>query len=377
MENRGPLAGIRVVELEGIGPGPYAALLLAELGADVVRIDRPPGEAGAIAGMVGLDRSRPSVAVDLKHPDGVETVRRLVDGADVLIEGLRPGVTERLGLGPEELLTRNPRLVYGRMTGWGQDGPWAPRAGHDITYAAITGALHLMGPAERPMPPVNVLADFGGGSLFLVVGVLAALQSRATTGRGQVVDAAMVDGAASLVTMVYGMHHAGQWRDEREANLLDGGAPFYGTYACADGRFVAVGCLEPQFHAEFTRLLDVELEGGQWAREHWPQHRRIIADRFATRSRDEWAQVFEGSDACVAPVLSLREAPGHPHLRARGTFVDTPAGPLPGVAPRFSGTPTPAPTPPRAAGADTIAHLAGHGFTTEEVDALLAAGAVV
>jgi alpha-methylacyl-CoA racemase len=373
--NQGPLAGLRVVELAGIGPGPYAALLLAELGADVVRIDRVSTGSGGV-GVTGLDRSRPSVAVDLKHPDGPEVVRRLVDGADVLIEGLRPGVTERLGLGPEELLARNPRLVYGRMTGWGQDGPWAPRAGHDINYAAITGALHLCGPAERPIPPVNVLADFGGGSLFLVVGILAALQSRATTGVGQVVDAAMVDGAASIVTMIYGMLNAGVWQDRREANLLDGAAPFYGTYPCADGRFMSVGCLEPPFHAQFTALLGVELEGDQYDVARWPSHREAIAARFLTRTRDEWAEVFEGTDACVAPVLSLVEAPGHPHLAARGTFTETAEGVLPRIAPRFSRTPGPDPTPARAPGADTTAYLLAHGFDAGEVDALLAGGAV-
>lgn len=372
----GPLAGLRVVELAGIGPAPFAALLLAELGADVVRIDRPPTHPGALAGAVGLDRSRPSVAVDLKHPEGVETVLRLLEDADVLVEGLRPGVTERLGLGPETALARNPRLIYGRMTGWGQDGPWAHTAGHDINYASITGALHLSGPRERPIPPVNVLADFGGGSLYLLVGILSALHARQTTGRGQVVDAAMVDGAASLITMIYGMLGSGLWQDRRESNLLDGGAPFYATYECADGGFMAVGCIEPQFHAEFVRLLDVDLPGGQYAMDQWATHRDLVAARFRQHPRDHWADLFAGTDACVSPVLSLTEAPQHPHLQARGTFADTPQGPMPKVAPRFSDTPALDPTPARAAGADTTAYLRGHGFTEAEVADLLASGAI-
>lgn len=373
----GPLAGIRVVELAGIGPAPFAAMLLAELGADVVRIERPGGASAIRAGATGLNRSRPNIAVDLKTPDGLGVVRRLVDDADVLIEGWRPGVTERLGIGPDACLERNPGLVYGRMTGWGQDGPLAPRAGHDITYAAVTGALHLVGGPDRPVPPVNVLADFGGGALYLVVGILAALQSRDRTGRGQVVDAAMVDGAASLVTMVYGMFNAGAWRDERGVNLLDGGAPFYDTYRCADGRFVAVGALEPQFYATLLDGLGVVLEEPQYDVAAWPRHHQVLADAFATRTRDEWVDHFAGTDACVAPVLSLAEAPEHPHLAARGTFTTLDGDPVPRVAPRFSRTPGREPTPEREVGADTTAYLLEHGFTSAEVDDLLATGAVV
>jgi alpha-methylacyl-CoA racemase len=374
---QGPLAGIRVIELAGIGPAPFAALLLAELGADVVRIERPGG-ASAISGIAhGLNRSRPNVAVDLKSPEGPAVVRRLVDDADVLIEGLRPGVTERLGLGPQECLERNPRLVYGRMTGWGQDGPWASRAGHDITYAAITGALHLVGERERPVPPANVLADLGGGALYLLVGVLAALHARTRTGRGQVVDAAMVDGAASLITMVYGMFNAGFWRDERGVNLLDGGAPFYDTYECADGKFVAVGALEPQFYAAMLKGLGLSFEEPQYDLRAWPRHRDAIAKVFAARPRDEWVARFDGTDACVAPVLSLVEAPHHPHLAARGTFTELDGHPVPRVAPRFSDTPGREPSREPAVGGDTTAYLISHGFTREEVDALLASGAVV
>ncbi len=374
---RGPLAGLRVVELAGIGPTPFAALILAELGADVVRVDRPGGGGPIASVTAGLNRSRPSIAVDLKSPDGLAVVQRLVAGADVLIEGLRPGVAERLGLGPDECRARNPQLVYGRMTGWGQDGPLAATAGHDITYAAVTGALHLVGGADKPRQPVNVLADFGGGTLYLLVGVLAALHARERTGRGQVVDAAMVDGAASLVTMVYGMLNAGLWRDERAANLLDGGAPFYDTYRCADGGFVAVGALEPQFYAALLGGLGLVLDEPQYDASAWPRHREAIAAAFANRTRDEWAEHFAGTDACVAPVLSLGEAPHHPHLLARGTFAATPAGPVPRVAPRFSDTPALDPGPEPAPGADTTAYLISHGFTAAEVDALLASGAVV
>jgi alpha-methylacyl-CoA racemase len=391
----GPLAGLRVIELAGIGPGPYACLLLAELGADVVRIDRPGGASWPGPAQT-LNRSRRSIAVDIKSIAGRDVVLRLVEGADVLVEGLRPGVTERLGVGPEDCRAGNPRLIYGRMTGWGQDGPLALRAGHDITYAALTGALHAIGPADRPRPALNLVADFGGGSLFLVMGILAALHERESSGLGQVVDAAMVDGTASLMTMVYGLYADGVWRDEREANLLDGGAPFYDTYQCADGKHVAVGALEPQFYALLVERLGVRLEGGQHDREHWPAHRTAFAEAFATRTRDEWAAIFEGCDACVAPVLSLEEAPHHPHLRARQTFLprdhamdgdsrgderagerrDGGGGYEPRVAPRFSRTPGRAPSPPRPAGADSHEILRAAGFTDDEITHLTQAGVV-
>ncbi|HET6968303.1 MAG TPA: CaiB/BaiF CoA-transferase family protein, partial [Ornithinibacter sp.] len=335
----GPLAGIRVVELGGIGPTPFAGMVLAELGAEVVRVDRP-GETNMLALAGGLRRSRPSIAVDLKSEAGRAVVQRLVDDADVLVEGYRPGVAERLGLGPDECLARNPRLVHARMTGWGQTGPWAQRAGHDITYAAVSGTLHALGPASRPVAPVPVIGDFAGGSMYVVVGVLAALIARGTTGRGQVVDAAMVDGAAHLFTMVHGLLGAGAWRDEREANLLDGGAPFYAVYECADGGFVAVGALEPPFWAELVAGLGVEVLGEQYDTDTWPLQREVFAGAFRTRTRDEWAAHFEGTDACVAPVLSLREAPHHPHLVGRGTFApDAHGHPVPRTGPRLSDTP--------------------------------------
>lgn len=372
----GPLTGIRVVELAGIGPSPLAALILAELGADVVRVDRAAAPGALDWFPDGLRRSRPSIAVDLKSAAGPDVVRRLADQADVLIEGLRPGVTERLGLGPKECLASNPRLVYARMTGWGQTGPWADRVGHDITYAAITGVLHLSGGPEQPRPPANLLADFGGGTLYLLVGILAALHARQTTGRGQVVDAAMVDGAASLATMVYGLFNGGAWRDVRGANLLDGGAPFYDTYPCADGRFVAVGALEPPFYAALLAGLGLQFAERQDDVAAWPRHRAAIAEAFASRSRDEWLEVFDGTDACVAPVLGLAEAPGHPHLVARGTFAELDGRPVPRVAPRFSDTPGRDPGPEPVIGADTTTYLLDHGFSQAEVDALLANGAV-
>ncbi|HOB78983.1 MAG TPA: CaiB/BaiF CoA-transferase family protein [Ornithinibacter sp.] len=373
----GPLDGIRVVELGGIGPTPFAGLMLAELGADVVRVDRP-GERNPLALAAGLRRSRPSIAVDLKSSAGSDVVKRLVDGADVLVEGFRPGVAERLGLGPEECLARNPRLVHARMTGWGQTGPWAQRAGHDITYAAVSGTLHALGPAARPVTPVPVIGDFAGGSMYLVVGVLAALIARGTTGRGQVVDAAMVDGAAHLFTMVHGLLGTGAWRDEREANLLDGGAPFYAVYECADGKFVAVGALEPEFWAELVTGLGVDLPGEQYDPDTWEAQRAAFAAAFRTRSRDEWAEHFEGTDACVAPVLSLREAPTHPHAVGRGSFVaDVNGHPVPRPGPRLSATPLRDPGPEPVPGADTRSYLLAHGFAADEVEALITSGAVV
>ncbi|HEX2072581.1 MAG TPA: CaiB/BaiF CoA-transferase family protein [Geodermatophilus sp.] len=376
----GPLTGIRVVELSGLGPGPHACMVLADLGADVIRVDRPGGGPVVVPPEHEvLHRSRPCVAVDLKSDAGREVLLRLVDEADVLVEGLRAGVTERLGIGPDDCLARNPRLVYARMTGWGQDGPLAARAGHDINYLGLTGALHAIGTADKPVVPLNIGADFGGGSLFLVVGVLAALLERAGSGRGQVVDAAMVDGASSLVAMIHGLLHAGLWQDRRASNLLDGGAPFYDTYACADGRHVAVGALEPQFYAALLDGLGLTgtLPGGQHDVRHWPEHRRLIAEVLATRTRDEWVAAFAGTDACLTPVLSLTEAAAHPHMAARGTFVEQDGVPQPGPAPRFSRTPGAVRGGPRLPGEDTRETLPAWGFSADEVDALLAAGTIV
>ncbi|MGW5367856.1 CaiB/BaiF CoA transferase family protein [Streptomyces sp. NPDC004009] len=368
----GPLSGVRVVELAGIGPGPFAAMLLADLGADVVRVDRPGGPG------LGIDpahdvtnRNKRSVVVDLKAPDGAARVLDLAGRADILLEGYRPGVAERLGVGPADCHARNPRLVYGRMTGWGQDGPLADRAGHDVTYIALTGTLGMIGRADGPPAiPANLLGDYAGGSLYLVVGVLAALHHARATGTGQVVDAAIVDGAAHLSAMIHGMLSAGGWQDRRGANLLDGGCPYYGTYETADGGHMAVGALETRFYAEFLHLLGLDHLAGardDWTR--WGELREEVAARFRSRTRDEWTALFAGSDACVAPVLSLREAPHHPHLAARGTFTDHGGITQPAPAPRFSATPTAVRTGPARPGADTgtvardwgIPHLVNDG----------------
>ncbi|MGX4688568.1 CaiB/BaiF CoA transferase family protein [Streptomyces sp. JNUCC 63] len=354
----GPLTGVRVVELAGIGPGPFAAMLLADLGADVVRVDRPGGAALGIDPACDLtNRNKRSVVVDLKSPDGPARVLGLAERADILIEGYRPGVAERLGVGPEACHARNPRLVYGRMTGWGQDGPLAPRAGHDIAYIAVTGTLGMIGdPDGPPAVPANLLGDYAGGSLYLVTGVLAALHHARATGTGQVVDAAIVDGTAHLSAMIHGMLAAGGWQDRRGSNLLDGGCPYYGTYETADGRYMAVGALEPQFYDEFLTLLGLEDRAdARTDRTRWGELREAVAARFKSRTRDEWTAVFESSDACVAPVLSLREAPHHPHLAARGTFTDHAGLTQPAPAPRFSVTPTAVRTGPARPGADTAA----------------------
>ncbi|MFG2234748.1 CaiB/BaiF CoA transferase family protein [Streptomyces sp. NPDC048723] len=350
----GPLAGVRVVELAGIGPGPFAAMLLADLGADVVRVDRPGGGGLAVDPTYDVtNRGKRSVLVDLKSADGPARVLDLVERADVLVEGFRPGVAERLGVGPAECHARNPKLVYGRMTGWGQDGPLAETAGHDIAYIAVTGALGMIGkPGEPPAVPANLVGDYAGGSLYLVIGVLAALHHARATGTGQVVDAAIVDGAAHLTAMIHGMMAAGGWQDRRGVNLLDGGCPFYGTYETSDGQYMAVGALEQQFYDTFVELLGIRDQAP--ARKdlaRWGELREAVAARFKTRTRAEWTAVFEGSDACVAPVLSLREAPDHPHLAARGTFTDFGGIVQPAPAPRFSATPGAVTTGPAQPGA--------------------------
>ncbi|GGT11695.1 CaiB/BaiF CoA transferase family protein [Streptomyces purpureus] len=352
----GPLTGLRVIELAGIGPGPFAAMHLADLGADVVRVDRPGGPGLAIDPTHDLtNRNKRSVLIDLKSDTGPTHVLDLVERADILIEGYRPGVAERLGVGPDTCLARNPRLVYGRMTGWGQHGPLAHRAGHDIAYIAPTGTLGMIGTdGQPPAIPANLLGDYAGGALYLVIGVLAALQHARTTGQGQTVDAAIVDGTTHLSTMIHGMLAAGGWHDRRGTNLLDGGCPFYGTYETADGHHMAVGALEQQFYDEFTRILGIADQAP--ARKdltRWAELRDTIARRFRTKTRDEWTALFEGSDACVAPVLSLREAPTHPHLAARATFVEHSGITQPAPAPRFSATPGTIHRGPAQPGADT------------------------
>jgi alpha-methylacyl-CoA racemase len=382
----GPLTGVKVVELAGLGPAPLACMVLADLGAEVVRVDRPGGGTTLVAPEYDLlTRGRPSVAVDLKSAEGVEVIRRLVARSDVLVEGFRPGVAERLGLGPE---ISHDRLVYARMTGWGQDGPWAGDVGHDITYLAVTGGLHAVGESGRPVPPLNLVADFGGGSMLLVTGVLAALVERATSGRGQVVDAAMVDGVSLLLAMTRTFRNGGVWQDRREANLLDGGAPFYRCYRTRDELWVAVGAIEPQFYAALLAGLESVIPGcttdlpGQLDLGRWPELIAALDAIFAERTRAQWTEVFSGSDACVAPVLSLDEAPDHPHLAARSTLVPAPGvDPArswqPAVAPRFSRTPGSLSTGPRPPGADTTQALGQWGFSAAEIDALLAAGTVV
>ena len=372
----GPLRGVRVVELAGIGPGPHACMLMADLGADVVRVDRPGGGDFDAGAKDVLNRGRPSVALDLKRPEAVETVLALVETADMLVEGLRPGTTERLGLGPEACLARNPRLVYGRMTGWGQDGPLAHAAGHDLDYVALTGALFGLGQdRDRPHFPANLLGDFGGGSTYLVVGVLAALLEARTSGTGQVVDAAVVDGTAHLNAMAVTMAATGLQREERASGLLDGGTPYDDVYGTADGRHVAVGALEPRFWAELVRLLELDLPDRDDPANH-PVIRAALTARFAQRTQAEWVALLEGTDACVAGVLPLSQAPRHPHLAARGTFVEADGITQPAPAPRFSRTPATLGLPPaHATGAHTAAALTAWGI--EGVDALLDNGTAV
>jgi alpha-methylacyl-CoA racemase len=360
----GPLQGIRIVEMAGLGPGPFAAMMLADHGAEVIRIER--------AGMIGIPndpllRSRRSISLDLKQPAAREILRRLAERCDGFIEGYRPGVMERLGIGPSELLEANPKLVYGRVTGWGQDGPLAQEAGHDIDYVAITGLLHGIGPADRPVVPLNYLGDYAGGGLMLAFGMLAALLHVQRGGDGQVIDAAMSDGAALVGALTYGLRAAGRWRDEREANLLDGGDPAYGVYRCSDGKFLAIGAVEPQFRRALFEGLDLP-DGAA---------RNEVEEAIAARTRDEWVQHFAGKEACVAPVLGLSEAPSHPHNVARGTFIELESVTQPGPAPRYSRTRNATPTPPPAEGEDGEAILAELGYSAVEVAAMREQGALL
>jgi alpha-methylacyl-CoA racemase len=373
-QGTGPLRGVRVVEIAGIGPGPHAATLLADLGADVIRIDRPGKGALTGPGPDLLTRGRPSVALDLKHADAVATVLTLVEGADVLLEGMRPGATERLGLGPDDCLARNPRLVYGRMTGWGQDGPLARVAGHDMNYISLAGALHGLGQdADRPHFPTNLLGDFGGGSTYLVVGVLAALLEARVSGQGQVVDAAIIDGTAHLSAMFASMLAGGFAEERRAANLLDGGVPFYDLYETSDGRHMSVGALEPQFYAVLLEKLELTDLPDRNDPASWPTIRSAFTERFRERTQAEWAEHFDGSDACVAPVLPMTEAARHPHLAARGTYVDRDGVLQPAPAPRFSRTGATLGTGPTTPGAQTREALTAWGVA--DVDALIASGA--
>jgi alpha-methylacyl-CoA racemase len=379
----GPLSGLRVVELAGIGPGPMCALLLSDMGAEVLRVDRTTDMKLGIPKPTRYDllnRGRRSIAVDLKKPEGIETVLRLVERADALIEGFRPGVTERLGVGPDACLARNPRLVYGRMTGWGQDGPLAQAAGHDWNYIALTGALHMIGRSgERPVPPLNLVGDFGGGALYLAMGLLAGIIEARQSGRGQVVDASIVDGTASLMTLFWGLHGAGAWEDDRGKNVLDTGAHFGEVYETRDGKFVTILSLEPKFYAELLRRIDLPATDlpDQNDRSAWPAMKERFAAIFRTKTRDEWCALLEGSDACFAPVLSMAEAPHHPHNVARHTFVTVDGVVQPAPAPRFSRTPGAIQRPPARPGEHTEDGLRDWGFSAEDVSRLRAAAAIL
>ncbi len=374
----GPLNGIKIIEIAGIGPGPFCAMMLSDLGAEVVRIDRKSSMGDGSKFNI-LNRGRRSVAVDLKNADGVETVMRLVEQADALIEGFRPGVMERLGLGPDVCLERNPRLVFGRMTGWGQEGPLAHAAGHDINYISLTGALHAIGRhGERPVPPLNLVGDFGGGGMMLALGVTSALLETQKSGKGQVVDAAMTDGSAALMAIIYGLKAMGIWEAERGTNMLDGGAHFYDAYECADGKWISIGSIEPQFYAlllEKAGIDDPEFQD-QMDREKWPDLKVKTIELFKTKSRDEWCEIMEGSDVCFAPILDLSEAPEHPHNKARNTFIEIDGVIQPAPAPRFSRTPNANPAPPPAAGQHTDEVLMSWGFSQEEISDLKAKQAI-
>ena len=375
----GPLQGVRIVDMSGLGPAPFACMMLADLGAEVICVDRL--SAGDARGPVAADifrRGKRSMALDLKQPGALQAVLKLIDSADVVVEGFRPGVMERLGLGPDVCLSRNPRLVYGRMTGWGQSGPMAAAAGHDINYIALSGALHAIGTIGQPLAPLNLVGDFGGGGMLLAVGVLSAVLSARATGKGQVVDAAMTDGSALLMTMIYGWKAAGQWIDRRGVNMLDGGAHFYGTYQCSDGEWIAVGSIEPQFYAllvEKAGLQDVDL-AAQRDRATWPQMRERLAEAFARRTRAQWCELMEGSDVCFSPVLSMTEAPGHPHNAARQTFVDVQGVTQPAPAPRFSETPASIDAPPARPGAHTVEILRSLGMGDDTIEAMRSARAI-
>ncbi|MDO8906555.1 CaiB/BaiF CoA-transferase family protein [Hydrogenophaga sp.] len=381
----GPLQGVTVIELAGIGPGPFAGMMLADMGADVIRVDRIPstGGGGALEALMRndsvVDRGRRSIALNMKDPRAVETVLQLVSTADVLIEGFRPGVTEKLGVGPKECMARNPKLIYGRMTGWGQTGPLAQAAGHDLNYISLSGAVHAMGPVDRvPAVPLNLVGDYGGGGMLLALGVVAALYEAQRSGQGQVVDAAITDGAAVLMAALYGLKAKGSWREERESNFLDGSAHFYGNYRCADGRYLSVGAIEPQFYRLLLEKCGVNDPhfAQQWERAEWPALKKKLSGLFLRKGRDEWCAVLEGSDACVAPVLSMSEAPAHPHNRARGIFVEQDGVVQPAPAPRFDRTPSALPSAAPVIGCDSAYILRKLDLSETEIKALIASGVV-
>jgi alpha-methylacyl-CoA racemase len=374
----GPLEGIKVVEIAGIGPGPFCAMMLADMGADIIRVDRKSA-ASRETNLDALCRGRRSIAVDLKKREAVEAVLKLLERADALIEGFRPGVMERLGLGPDACLERNPKLIYGRMTGWGQHGTLAHAAGHDINYISLAGVLHATGrPGEPPSPPMNLIGDFGGGGMLLAFGIVCGILEARRSGHGQVIDAAMTDGSALLSAQIHGFRAMGIWSDERGANLLDGGAHFYDTYETADGKWVSIGSIEPQFYAELVERAGLTDPGfrSQMSRDQWPELKRKLAAVIKTKTREEWSRIMEGTDVCFAPVLSFPEAYRHPHNQQRRTFVDVGGVMQPAPAPRFSRTAPEIPTPPRPAGADNDRALSDWGFSRQEIDALRSAGAI-
>lgn len=382
MAASGPLVGYKVVELAGIGPNPMCGMMLADMGAEVIRVDRMTKSGLGISmdpKFSVLNRGRRSIAVDLKQAEGVELVLRLIDQADALIEGFRPGVTERLGLGPEVCHARNPKLVYGRVTGWGQDGPLSKAAGHDINYISLAGAAYCIGRGDQPpSPPLNLVGDFGGGGMLLALGVVAALLEAQKSGHGQVVDAAMTDGTAILMAAIYGMHGAGVWTDDRESNVLDGGAHFYGAYETSDGKFISIASIEAKFYEEFmerTEFSDAN-HAAHKDRTQWPATREEMATLFKTKTRDEWCEVLEGTDVCFAPILSMSEAPGHPHNVARKTFVQQEGVTQPAPAPRFSRTPSQIQKSPSGDGADTVEVLDAWGVSGAEIEKLKGAGVV-
>ena len=377
----GPLSGLKVIELQGIGPGPFCGMMLADMGAEVVRIDRASSAGQAARGIDILARGRKSIAVDLKNPEGVATVLKLIDQADALIEGFRPGVTERLGIGPDVCLERNPRLVYGRMTGWGQTGTLAEAAGHDINYISLTGALHAIGEkGGKPVPPLNLVGDFGGGGMLLAFGIAAALVERGTSGKGQVVDAAMTDGSALLMNGVFGMMNTEHWVHERGSNMLDSGAHFYGTYETQDGKYISIGSIEPQFYAlllEKSGLDAINDLPRQMERAEWPAVQMQLTEIFKTKTRDEWDEIMLGTDICYAPILDFNDAINHPHNLSRDTFVTVDGIHQAAPAPRFSRTPPETPASAVAPGAQTSEVLSQFGFDDGEIAALRDSGAVV
>ncbi len=374
----GPLKGIKIIEMAGIGPGPFCGMVLADLGAEVIRVDRASAK-GTGSRQEASNRGKKSIAVDLKSKEGVEIVLKLVQEADAIFEGFRPGVMERLGLGPEECMELNESLVYGRMTGWGQDGPLANAAGHDINYISLSGALAAIGrPGSPPVPPLNLIGDFGGGGMLLALGLVSALLESKQSGKGQVVDAAMTDGSALLMTMIYTMQSSGFWKDSMGSNMLDGGAHFYDTYECSDGKFISLGSIEPQFYKLLCDLagFDNNLSSDQMSRDGWPEKKKAVKEIILTKTREEWCQIMEGTDVCFAPVLNMEEAPNHPHNKARQTFIELEGATQPAPAPRFSRTNPEVQSPPSLVGEHTDEILQSLNLGADEIEKLKTSGSV-